>query len=69
MMKVTEQQLRRIIREALVEMKDRRPEEEGSGDQVPDEIQKKVDQLTKSGVPAAATKDPDTGEWTVEEYQ
>ena len=50
-------------------MKDRRPEEEGSGDQVPDEIQKKVDQLTKSGVPAAATKDPDTGEWTVEEYQ
>ena len=66
-MKVTVRHLRRIIREAL---KDKMPDpEEGSQDPVPDEIQNKVDQLTKQGVPAAATKDPETGEWTVEDYQ
>ena len=56
-MKITKRQLRRIIREAIL-----REQEE-----VPEEIQKKVDKNEKMGIPSEAVYDDATGEWRVEE--
>ena len=56
-MKITKRQLKRIIREAIL-----REQEE-----VPEEIQKKVDKNEKMGIPSEAVYDGDTGKWRVEE--
>jgi hypothetical protein len=56
-MRITKRQLRRIIREAIL-----REQEE-----VPEDIQKKVDKNEKMGIPSEAVYDEDTGKWRVEE--
>ena len=58
-MKITRRQLRRIIRETIL-----REQEE-----VPEDIQKKVDKNEKMGISSEAVYDDDTGEWKVEELQ
>ena len=58
-MKVTKRQLKRIIREMIL-----REQEE-----VPEDIQKKVDKNEKMGIPSEAVYDDETGEWRVEELQ
>jgi hypothetical protein len=56
-MRITKRQLRRIIREAIL-----REQEE-----VPEDIQKKVDKNEKMGIPSEAVYDEETGKWRVEE--
>jgi hypothetical protein len=56
-MKITKRQLKRIIREEIL-----REQEE-----VPEDIQKKVDKNEKMGVPSTAVYDDETGKWRVEE--
>ena len=58
-MKITKRQLRRIIRETIL-----REQEE-----VPEDIQKKVDKNEKMGIPSEAVYDDEAGEWKVEELQ
>ena len=58
-MKITRRQLRRIIRETIL-----REQEE-----VPEDIQKKVDKNEKMGIPSEAVYDDETGKWRVEELQ
>jgi GTPase Era involved in 16S rRNA processing len=57
-MKITKRQLRKIIREAILN---------GPSEEVPADIQKKVDKLQKMGKPSSAVYDEETGEWRVEE--
>jgi hypothetical protein len=68
--KITKRQLRRIIQEELVRELSKGedwPSEEQ--EEVPEDIQKQLDQNEKFGVPSTAVKDPKTGEWRVEELQ
>jgi len=57
--RITTRQLRRIIRETIL-----REQEE-----VPEDIQKKVDKNEKMGIPSEAVYDDEAGEWKVEELQ
>ena len=56
-MKITKRQLREIIREAILHEQE----------EVPEDIQKKVDKNEKMGVPSEAVYDDETGGWRVEE--
>jgi hypothetical protein len=63
--RVTKRQLRKIVREAI--LREQSKGMDGGGEEVPENIQKKVDKNEKMGIPSAAVYDDTTGKWRVEE--
>ena len=69
-MKITKRQLRRIIKEELLrELSKGEDWPSEVQEEVPEDIQKKLDKNEKFGIPSEAVYDQKTGEWRVEELQ
>ena len=71
-MKVTKRQLKRIIREEIKRIGGPPPQEDFPSEEqeeIPEDIQKQLNKNNKIGVPSTPVKDPETGEWRVEELQ
>ena len=66
-MRITRRQLRRLIREAI--LNERKGIAGGSREEVPGDIQKRIDKNRKMGIPSTAVYDEESGEWKVEEQQ
>ena len=64
-MRITKRQLRRIVREAI--LREQSKGMNGGGEEVPEDVQKKVDKNEKMGIPSEAVYDEETDEWRVEE--